>query len=219
MAIKNQPGIGVQELAKKCNVSGRTIYKDIAILIALGVPISTDGGYNLAPHLFIPNIAFTLNEAFFLRDTCYTLLETVHNNEMLERILEKLNSAIYLQNSPLYAQNKSLFATLKEYLTTGKVDKIAEQQQKEIINEITIAIADSSYIEIKHYNTVKEKKVDEIVQPISLIYQRKGWILLAKEKNSSSIKNIKTENIEEITITNLKYSGSNLMVDFSVQAY
>lgn len=217
MAIKNQPGINIQEMAKKCHVSPRTIYRDISILVALGVPISMDGGLNLSPHLFIPSINFTLTEAMYLRETTYSLLEKEHQHETLEHIIEKINSAIYLQNSPLYSQNKDLFSVLKEYLLTGKIESSDDQKQKDQVNTITIALADSSYLEVSYVNPVRNVLVDEILQPLSLIYQKKGWIMLAKQKNSPTIKNIRIDTIQKLKLTNLKYKADQFMIDYSVQ--
>jgi len=54
--------ISLEELAKECEVSTRTIYRDITSLSNLNVPIYYDGGYRLTRGVSLPPLAFTRDE-------------------------------------------------------------------------------------------------------------------------------------------------------------
>ncbi|MBN2226608.1 MAG: HTH domain-containing protein [candidate division Zixibacteria bacterium] len=54
--------ITLEELARECEVSTRTIYRDIVSLSNLNVPIYYDGGYRLTKGVSLPPLAFTRDE-------------------------------------------------------------------------------------------------------------------------------------------------------------
>ncbi len=54
--------ISLEELARECEVSTRTIYRDIVSLSNLNVPIYYDGGYRLTKGVSLPPLAFTREE-------------------------------------------------------------------------------------------------------------------------------------------------------------
>lgn len=214
MSIKNQPGILVEEISSKCGVSISTIYRDISILEAVGVPISHEGGLRLTPGLFIPSISLTLNEANTIKDACYLMLEKEHNNEVLNHIIEKLSSSIYLQNSPLYTQNKNLFANIEEYLKSGKIEKIDQHYNKEKIELLKNAIIDECYIEA--LVCVEDKDDLRVIHPISLFFQKDGWYLLGAEKGAQNARPYKLSILNNIKVSNTKVQKQNITVDYKI---
>lgn len=62
---QNSQGIKVKEIARKCDVSVRTVYRDIRALESeLGVPIwEEDSKIGIMDGYFLPPIKFTLEEA------------------------------------------------------------------------------------------------------------------------------------------------------------
>ncbi len=65
--IKAQRNLRRRDLARKCEVSVRTIQRDIDSLVYAGVPIfwSRDG-YEIMPDFFMPPVNLSLEEAFHL---------------------------------------------------------------------------------------------------------------------------------------------------------
>lgn len=67
LVLRSGKTVSAAELAKRLEVSVRTIYRDIETLSAVGVPvyaeIGRDGGFRLLKGYFLPPIAFTRGEA------------------------------------------------------------------------------------------------------------------------------------------------------------
>ena len=65
--IKSQRNLRRTDLARKCEVSVRTIQRDIDSLIYAGVPIFwSKDGYEIMPDFFLPPMNLSLEEAFHL---------------------------------------------------------------------------------------------------------------------------------------------------------
>ena len=66
--VEARRNLGRADLAGSCEVSVRTIQRDINSLCHAGVPISwtSDSGYEIMSEFFLPPINLTLEEAFYL---------------------------------------------------------------------------------------------------------------------------------------------------------
>ena len=65
--VKAQRNLHRKDLARKCEVSVRTIQRDIDTLSYAGIPIFwSDDGYEIMPDFFMPPVNLSLEEAFHL---------------------------------------------------------------------------------------------------------------------------------------------------------
>jgi predicted DNA-binding transcriptional regulator YafY len=65
--LKISPGIGPADLAGRCRVSERSIFRDLRALQALGFPVYFDRGYRLPAPSFLPPLYLTGEEAMAIR--------------------------------------------------------------------------------------------------------------------------------------------------------
>jgi predicted DNA-binding transcriptional regulator YafY len=83
-----------KDLAQKCGVSERTIYRDIISISGINIPIYFENGYKLISQNFLPPVNFTPAEAdclvsILLSGSKYRRKAT---NKIIERILDKLQT-------------------------------------------------------------------------------------------------------------------------------
>ncbi|SYZ73508.1 hypothetical protein TRIP_C21626 [Candidatus Zixiibacteriota bacterium] len=88
--------ITLEELARECEVSTRTVYRDLLSLSGLNIPIYFDDGYHLARDVSLPALNFTPDEQELLG---YSLQSTVlsrsrYLRERLRNIELKILSAL-----------------------------------------------------------------------------------------------------------------------------
>ncbi len=88
--------ISLEELEKECEVSSRTIYRDLLALSALNIPIYFDNGYRLAGDISLPPLNFTQDEqellGFSLKNSCLT--RSAHLSNKLRHIEMKILSVM-----------------------------------------------------------------------------------------------------------------------------
>ncbi len=88
--------ITLEELARECEVSKRTIYRDLLSLSSLNIPIYYNDGYHLARDISLPPLNFTLDEqellGFSLKNS--SLARSPHLTSKLRNIELKILSAL-----------------------------------------------------------------------------------------------------------------------------
>ncbi len=70
LLLRSGKTLSATDLARRFEVSTRTIYRDIETLSAVGVPVyaemGRDGGFRLLPGYFLPPVMFSVGEAISL---------------------------------------------------------------------------------------------------------------------------------------------------------
>lgn len=96
MLFRNVHGLRAVEIAQACGVDRRTIYRDLAILETLGVPVSqSDGRFFLNRDYYLASVRMNFNEAvaLFLATRSYTR-SAAQQNPHIVSALNKLCAAL-----------------------------------------------------------------------------------------------------------------------------
>jgi predicted DNA-binding transcriptional regulator YafY len=64
--LRRSKFLTARDLAQKCQVSERTIYRDIISISVINIPIYFENGYKLLSQDFLPPVNFTPTEAEYL---------------------------------------------------------------------------------------------------------------------------------------------------------
>ena len=95
--LKERGSIHVEELARKCDVSPRTVYRDIDTLLHMGIRIDYNNGYRLAPNSVLPGEELDATD-FSIINCCLRnslLYKDQYFKERIDAIEKKLRN--YLQ--------------------------------------------------------------------------------------------------------------------------
>lgn len=88
--------VSLDELARECEVSKRTVYRDLLSLSSLNIPVYFQNGYRLARDISLPPLNFTRDEqellGFSLKNSC--LVRSPHISGKLRNIELKILSAL-----------------------------------------------------------------------------------------------------------------------------
>ena len=90
--LRGNKFLRASDLAGKCGVSERTIYRDIISISGINIPIYYENGYRLLSSEFLPPINFTQSEVDFLLSmlTPRVKYRTRNTPKTAERIMDKL---------------------------------------------------------------------------------------------------------------------------------
>jgi predicted DNA-binding transcriptional regulator YafY len=152
------------ELAKRFEVSVRTIYRDIEVLSQAGIPIYTSQG---------KSGGISLIERFILNKS---LLSDKEQDEILIA-LQSLAAVRYPELDDVLSKLSSLFFKSKvnwievEFSTWG-----SDQKQKEVFSLLKDAILEQKVLEFSYFSVAGEKS-DRQVEPIKLLFKDKSWYL------------------------------------------
>lgn len=169
--LRFRKNLRASDLAKECEVSERTIYRDILALSEARVPIYFDQGYKLLTDAFLPPLNFTVDELI----TLYLGIRSdpVQSVDCLRKsakhALAKLESLIPEKIRADYERSKEgITVELEKESPPRPVALLFELLKQAIQSEKKIKL---------HYASVHSSKVIELV-PKALLYKRGNWYLV-----------------------------------------
>lgn len=154
------------ELAKKLEVSVRTIYRDIEALSEAGIPVYAETGRNGGIHLMSD---FVLGKAILSEKEKKELLAalqslTVTGDTYSDGLLEKLTALFS-------APSESWFDV--DFSRWGN-----ETRDKQYFELIKTAILKKRCVKL-HYASINDPFSERTVQPVKLLYKSRAWYLHA----------------------------------------
>lgn len=177
-----------KELAKRFEVSVRTIYRDIDTLSSAGIPIYTNQGKG-GGIVILDN--FVLNKS---------VLSEKEQNEIL-LALQNLSATRYPDIDFILSRLSSLFK--KSDVNWIEVDFSpwgSDERKKENFNMLKMAIISKQIITFEYFNTSGAKSRRR-VEPVKLIFKDKAWYLKAYCYDRKACRNFKISRMTNIKIT------------------
>lgn len=189
----NKKSVTAAELAEKFNVSIRTIYRDIDILSANGIPIYTSqgkgGGISIIDSYSIDKTILSDDE----QKQILMALETVNatGEEDVSSALNKLGS-IFKKNSGSWVEID--FSNWEQ-----------NDDKKEYFSIIKNSILNKQAIKIIYANS-KGEKSSRVIEPLKLIFKGHCWYLYAYCRNKKDYRFFKLYRISELVILEEKFN-------------
>ena len=191
--LRRKRAVTAAELAKRLEVSERTIYRDIGDLMACGVPIDGEAGvgYRLHPGFELPPLMFTKEELDALR-TGARIVESWADPKLaraaqsaLARIEAVLPEKIRAEQAetPVYAPGYFIDPGMRERF--GRLREATEQMR---VVELV-------------YRDAAGQGTRRSVQPLGLFYWGASWTLAAWCEMREGFRSFRLDRIAELTLT------------------
>ncbi len=162
------------ELAKKFDVSVRTIYRDIRSLEASGIPIFTEEGrgYSMLEGYSLPPVMFTEEEA----NALITGFKMISRNKD-GSLVKHYGDAITKIKAVLRSKQKDKVDLLSNRVAI--IQNYSKSITSNILSTVQLAITSSRLIEIKYKSLYKEEMSMRKIEPQALYHTQENWILIA----------------------------------------
>lgn len=192
--LRSRKNMNAETLAVECNVTERSIYRDIISLSEMNIPIYYDNGYKLASENFLPPLNFTHDE--------YQLLKLALESSPL--VLSEINKTTYKN---LKAKIESCFSNnlRKEFRylpDTTHIDiPISDDIDKseEIYSILEKAITDSRKVKIK-YESIKSGQTERIVDPYFIIFKGRAFYFVGLCHRHEQTRTFRLNRIKQIEL-------------------
>lgn len=186
--LLNRDIVNANTLAKKFEVSSRTIQRDIETLNLAGIPIAsiqgTNGGYGIVDSFkFEKQITNTEDYLFII--TALIGMCSAYNNKKLKTTLEKLLS-ISKEGKSISPKIKLDFSASREGSNIG-----------EYLEIIQTAIEGEYIIEFEYTNSYGNKTL-RLTEPIGVIYKWYAWYMLGYCHNKKDYRLFKVARIRNL---------------------
>jgi len=174
------------ELAKKFEVSVRTIYRDLDALTIAGIPIYTTTGKNGGIHL-MDN--YVLDKSIVSSQEQNDILFALHSLSTVPNLDER---AVFRKLSVLFKQNSN---------TQDWIEIDFSRWQNEtnnddgLVDQLKSAITSQKAVQIQYISTKGEESL-RIIDPLRLLYKYKDWYLYGYCKDRQDFRLFKIARIK-----------------------
>lgn len=200
--LRTNHWLKASDLAKKCGVSERTIYRDIISISEANIPIYFDGGYRLLHDGFLPPVNLTGSEADFLLSLLKSsLFEDRPYGKTARIIIDKIESGRSAtdKTKPIHIGPEGSEKDV-EYKITRRIE---EAIQAKVIIEI-------------HYLSLKGEHTKRTIAPYALTFRKRAWYLIGYCHLRKDIRTFRLGRIGKVRAMSEKFE---IPEDFSVSDY
>jgi predicted DNA-binding transcriptional regulator YafY len=169
--LRTRRNLSASDLANECEVSERTMYRDIQALSEAGVPIYFDRGYKLLTDTFLPPLNFTINELLSL----YIGLSS-DPVQSLDSLRKSAKHALAKLESLMPEKIRVDYEKAKEGITV-EIKGRSFPQGVALTFEVLKQAMQSEKKTKLHYASGHSSEVVELV-PKALLYKRGNWHLV-----------------------------------------
>lgn len=207
--LKSKRIVTGTELAKKFEVSLRTIYRDIKKLEESGVPIITiEGrGYSIMDDYMIAPIMFNEMEVNALI-TAEQLIAKTNDDSLIKHFEQTLQKIKSVFKSTLKSQGEILNS--KMLVFKNKTDEVKTKS----LSHIQMAIINFRTIEMAYEDRVQESTFRKI-EPLAIYSINDNWIVIAWCQLRQDYRSFRLDRIQQFRILEETFEDRN----FDIQKY
>ena len=189
--LMNHGKTSAGELARRFEVSVRTIQRDMDSLCAAGIPIAAmagiNGGYELAER-------FTLNNQIISRQDYSYILTAL--NGLATATGDRGISDIYEKISPAADENQT--GIILDF-------SVLQEGNSRFLPLLQTAVSERKAVRFRYTNSKNETKI-HTVEPIAVIYRWYAWYLLAYSTEKEDYRTYKLLRMENLETTDLDFT-------------
>lgn len=209
--IKGKPGIDASELSERCEVSPRTVYRDINLLKLAGIPIYFDKGYRISDDFFLPPVHLDLSEVLSLAMGAELLSR--QKGTPFQRDAESAMEKIYAVIPPRIREAVTREASRFSPVWEPTVDY---GKRVPILDVLERGVEDNRTVRMTYYALSRNRSTDREVDPYGFLFRSNAWYLVGYCHWRKEIKIFK---VDRITDAQLLDKTFELPEDFNIQEY
>lgn len=201
--LQSKKFVTAEHLAKRFEISIRTVYRDIRALDEIGIPIAFEPnkGYNIVQGYFLPPVTFTTEEANAL-----ALMGAIAHRFTDNSIQKHYETALQKVTSVLKTSQKDSLNDFTQQIKTFKPDVL--QNDFAYLSEIQSAISNKTILRLDYQNFSSQLSVRE-VEPIGLLFYAMNWHVIAWCWNRNEYRDFRASRIIKLYPTNAGFKKSD----------
>ncbi|MCC7298818.1 MAG: YafY family transcriptional regulator [Bacteroidia bacterium] len=202
--LQSKPVVRAEDIAKRFQISLRTVYRDIRALEATGVPIIGEAGvgYSLVEGYKLPPVQFTLSEA-----SAFITAEKLIERLTDKSLNESYQSAMFKVKSVMRNAEKKHLETLEENIAVIQNPFVPEPDKKpDFMHLIIAAIANKQVLKLTYFANYNQAETSREIEPIGMFFQLGKWHLIAYCHLRNDYRNFRMDRVSALQESTKKYS-------------
>lgn len=190
-------------LAKKCGVSRRTVFRDLATLREAGVPLEFDANtdrYFIPSTFFLPPTNFTAAEALSI----IALANQLGGGDQLPFYAPARQAALKLESSLPHALREELGAvTHSVRINLDPVNRL--RGKKYVYEHLLKALNKHCVVKISYESLTEWESIETKLRPYQLLFSRRSWYVIGRSTLHKEVRTFNLARIKDIQLSDQQY--------------
>lgn len=190
-------------LAKKCGVSRRTIFRDLATLREAGVPLEFDSvteRYFIPSSFFLPPTNFTAAEAMSI----IALANQLGGRNQLPFYGPARQAALKLESSLPHSLREELGSVPRSIqINLDPVNQLHGKQ--DIYEQLLLSLNKRRVVQIWYDSLTEWETISTKLRPYQLLFSRRSWYVIGRSTLHKEIRTFNLARIKELSLTTQEY--------------
>lgn len=204
-ALQNKRIVKAEELARKFEVSLRTIYRDIRSLEESGVPIGAEAGigYFIADGYHLPPVMFSKEEGRALM-MASKLMEKVSDHS----VSQSFQFALSKVRAVLDNEKKDELQDLEERILVNPFTLSAPSPANPILVQLKEAIIHCRVVEADYFSNYNGEYSNRAIEPVGLVFYGNHWHLIGFCRLRQDYRDFRTDRISRLSISAERFKST-----------
>jgi predicted DNA-binding transcriptional regulator YafY len=206
LQLQSKKRVHWKELAAAFEVSERTIFRDIAALSEMGVPISTHWGegYALMDGFYLPPLIFTADEASAL-----SLGARMLSHQAAGNLVDASRQATTKLLAILPDLIREQVEELSEIIRFGLPERRFNLEDRRLVT-LRRAIKHQRVIDIVYHSYTRDEVTKRQVEPHALLYSDGNWYVRGYCRLRQDIREFRLERLDELRLLDETFSRTTV---------
>jgi len=196
--LQSKKIVKAEEIAKRFEISLRTVYRDVKALMEAGVPIGSEAGtgyfivdgYHLPPVMFSQDVASAMMMA----------------GKLVERMTDQsvrtaFDGALLKIKSVLNEAQKDHLESLQDHIEVLRPRMSLPAQSGNFLTDLQKAVAGKQVVYIDYFSNNQNEQTQRKIEPIGLFYYSAAWHLIAWCRLRNGFRDFRCDRIKELKET------------------
>ncbi|MEM1211763.1 MAG: YafY family protein [Planctomycetota bacterium] len=202
LQLQSGPPLNSGQLAKALGVSRRTIYRDLKVLEAAGVPYDSKRGQGLtlSKSFYMPPLSLTVPEALGL------MLLSKNTAAQRDRpFAGPALSAIYKLMATVPEPIRAACSEMMAYISVDPTPAVQGDREAALYPQLQMAIDSSKAIDLDYQPPLDPPLTSLRVYPYALHLAARAWYLFAYSTLHDEVRVFKLQRITRVTVTSTPF--------------
>lgn len=202
--IQGEQGWTSQRLALECNVTERTIFRDMKMLEGAGIPYFYDEqtrGYSIRRDFFLPPVQLTLDESLALA----ALAEHVGGDEQIPYTHAAARAISKIRGQLPVALRREL-EKMEQHVSIKLAAAMPPESASDVYQRVRLALAGKRALRCRYESPSNEHGgSDFIFKPYALFFNQRAWYVVGHHEGHRSVRCLKLNRFTALEPTGIAY--------------
>lgn len=195
--MQSESTLTAESLADELGVSRRTLFRDLNLLEAAGIPYYNEGeGYRIANSFFLPPVNLKVTEAMGLM-TLAKVASNQRGQPMLEPALEAVRKLVTMVPAPL----REVCNEMMENVTVRTTAPAFVGSDSDHYHVLQRAIDGKRVVRMGYYSLFDGGAIELRIRPYHMHFAVRAWYVIGYSEMHKEVRTFRLSRVEQLEVT------------------